>query len=337
MSTSADSPDAAHWKVKPPFGARTLAIGFCILFLLGISAKRMDLDTLVVEMGNFAASTIGIKEQSQVGDSLDRLLSEMFPITLAERTPVSRITDFDPDRLPPFSHIETSQTEVSRINPETLRIETKLQEETWLVEPLGYLFNLSGKMLETFEIAIWATLFAVLASLPLAVLASKNYSPHGLIYFATRSLISFFRAIPEIISALFMVLAFGFGPIAGILALGLHGIGFLGKFYAEEIEDADQKPQEALSALGAGPLTVLRLAVWPQILPGFTALSIYILDRNVRMATVVGLVGAGGIGQELKGRYDLFEYDRVGTSLALIFAAILILDFLAAQLRKRMT
>ena len=335
MSVATDHTPAAAWRVKPPFGTKTLAICFGILVLLGISAKRMDLDTLATELGNFAASTVGLKERSQVGDSLDRLLSEMFPITLAERTPVSRLSDFDPDTLPLFSHIETEQTEVNRINPETLEVETTLQEESYLVERFGYLFNLLGKMLETFEIAIWATLFAVIASLPLAILASKNYSPHGLVYFAVRSLISFFRAIPEIISALFMVLAFGFGPVAGILALGLHGIGFLGKFYAEEIEDADPKPQEALSALGAGPLTVLRLAVWPQILPSFTALSIYILDRNVRMATVVGLVGAGGIGQELKGRYDLFEYDKVGTSLVLIFAAILILDFLAAQLRKR--
>jgi len=103
--------------------------------------------------------------------------------------------------------------------------------------------------------------------------------------------------MPELIVALFLVLAYGFGPIAGVLALGLHAAGFLGKFYAEDIENADKKPQEALEAIGAGKLKTLWYGVIPQVLPQYIAYTAYILDRNLRMATVIGLVGAGGIGQ----------------------------------------
>ncbi|WP_300379121.1 phosphonate ABC transporter, permease protein PhnE [Henriciella sp.] len=322
--------------MKPAFSAKSLAIVILAFALLAVSAKRMELDSLAGEIANLAGSFVGLSETSQIGRSVERVSTEMFPVTISEAKPVSKISNFDPDDLPLFSYLETRNVETNRVNSDTLEIETVMTEEVWLVERFGYLTLLIAKMIETFEIAIWATLMAVAASLMLSVLAAHNFTPHGTVYFMTRSLISFFRAVPEIISALFMVLAFGFGPVAGILALGFHGMGFLGKFYAEEIESADRKPQEALAAMGAGPFRILRLAVWPQALPAFTALSIYILDRNVRMATVVGLVGAGGIGQELKGRYDLFEYDRVGTALILIFITILLLDLAAAQLRKRL-
>jgi phosphonate transport system permease protein len=142
--------------------------------------------------------------------------------------------------------------------------------------------------------------------------------------------------MPELIIAMFLVLGFGFGAIAGYLALGLHGAGFLGKFYAEDIEAADPKPQEALAALGAGKLRVLRAAVLPQVAPSYVAYTLYILDRNVRMAAVIGLVGAGGIGQELKGRYDTFEYGHVGTILLVIFLTVFVLDQVAAKLRARL-
>ncbi|WP_255964271.1 PhnE/PtxC family ABC transporter permease, partial [Staphylococcus aureus] len=120
-------------------------------------------------------------------------------------------------------------------------------------------------------------------------------------YVTARGIVSLLRAVPELISALFLVLAYGFGPIAGVLALALHACGFLGKFYAEDIETADDKPQEALRAISANKLKIMRFAVLPQVMPQFVAYTLYVLDRNVRMATVVGLVGAGGIGQELKG------------------------------------
>ena len=125
-----------------------------------------------------------------------------------------------------------------------------------------------------------------------------------------------------------MVLAFGFGPAAGIMALGLHSAGFLGKFFAEDIENADVGPQDALIALGAAKWRVLKLSVLPQVMPQYVAYILYILDRNLRMATVIGLVGGGGIGQELKGRFDLFEYGHVTTIIIAIFLVVFILFLL---------
>lgn len=157
-----------------------------------------------------------------------------------------------------------------------------------------------------------------------------------MVYTAARIVVSFLRAIPEMISALFLVLAYGFGPVAGILALGLHSAGFFGKFYAEDIENADNGPQEALRAIGANRLKVLWYGVLPQVFPQYIAYTLYILDRNVRMATVIGIVGAGGIGQELKGRYEMFNYGHVTTILVVLFVTVFLLDRLSARLRARL-
>jgi phosphonate transport system permease protein len=110
----------------------------------------------------------------------------------------------------------------------------------------------------------------------------------------------------------------------------------LGKFYAEDIENADRKPQEALEAIGSGKLRTLWWGVLPQVMPQYVAYTSYILDRNLRMATVIGLVGAGGIGQELKGRFDLFQYGHVMTILLAIFLFVFALDQLSARIRARM-
>ena len=331
------SASATNWKAKPIISTQTILIVLAVLITLGASAERMKLDTFFEQATQFAGQMVGLNETSQIGASLQRITGEMFPLAISEQTPVSDIPDFDQNELPLFSSLEIQSREISRLNPDTLQLETLKEEDAVLIEHFGYLFFLMEKMLETVEIGVWATLFAVLVSVPLAILGSQNFAPHRAIYLLIRSAVSFLRAMPELISALFLVLCFGFGPVAGILALGLHGVGFLGKFFAEEIETSDPKPQEALKALGASPLTILRLGVFPQILPALLGLSIYILDRNIRMATVVGLVGAGGIGQELRGRYDLFEYDRVGTALLLIFVVILALDLASAQIRKRVT
>jgi len=119
------------------------------------------------------------------------------------------------------------------------------------------------------------------------------------------------------------------------LALGIHGAGFLGKFYAEDIENADRNPQEALQAIGAGKVKTLWYGVLPQVLPQYIAYTLYILDRNVRMATVIGIVGAGGIGLELKGRFDMFNFGHVGTILLIIFITVFLLDQFSARLRSR--
>ena len=200
---------------------------------------------------------------------------------------------------------------------------------------LGYLRRVLIKMWETIEMAFWGTLLAVLIAMPLGVLGAANYTPHRAVYAVARALCSFNRAMPELILALIFVLMYGFGPVAGILALGLHTSGFLGKFFADDIENADPGPQRALRVTGATRLKVLRFAVLPQVLPQYYAYLQYILERNIRTATVLGIVGAGGIGTELKGRWDIFDYGHVSTILLVIFLTVMLLEFLTQRLRAR--
>ena len=327
---------AELWRVKPAFDWKTVLAVVVAFALISVSAHRMELHRLSGQLGEFLQASVGLKESSQVGRGIGSVAKQMYPLAVAERTPVSLIDHFDPDHLPLFSRLETETVEESALDAETMQMTTQTVEKTYLVEPVGYLTFTLGKMLETIEMAVWASLFAVLLSLPLAWVAARNFTPHLVLYRLARSFISFLRAVPELISALFLVLAFGFGPIAGILALALHSVGFLAKFFAEDIEAADKVPQDAIRATGAGDLAVLRLAVLPQVLPSYTALTFYILDRNIRMGTVIGLVGAGGIGQGLKGRYDMFQYDHVATILLIIFLSVLALDALAARLRRKL-
>ncbi|WP_260986337.1 phosphonate ABC transporter, permease protein PhnE [Bordetella genomosp. 13] len=323
------------WRIDPPYGARAVAIAIMALLLCLAAGHRVEMGRMLSLTADGALAAVGLREQSQVGTGLGKLVHSLFPIQVSERTEVARIENFDREDLPWLARIETQEVREQRLNPQTLQMETEVSRKEYLVEPLGYLAHVALKMVETLEIALWATLLAVMGSLPLAYFSARNYTPGKAAYVSARALVSLFRSLPELITALFLVLAYGFGPIAGVLALAIHTMGFLGKFYAEDIETADPKPQEALRAIGAGKLRVLAYAVGPQVMPQFIALTLYVLDRNMRMATVVGLVGAGGIGQELKGRYDMYQYGHVGTILLAIFIAVFVLDQCAARLRRR--
>ncbi|MFC1668987.1 phosphonate ABC transporter, permease protein PhnE [Spirochaetota bacterium] len=190
-------------------------------------------------------------------------------------------------------------------------------------------------MVETVEIAIWGTFIAIVLSVPLALCSARNIAPHPIIYFISRIIIVFFRAVPEFILAMFLVISVGFGAISGVLALGLHTMGFLSKFYAEEMEHVSTEPIDALTATGAGKFQIIMYAVVPQVVPAFIAYNLYILDRNVRMATMLGIVGAGGIGYELISSFRMFKYPKVTAIIFIIFIAILIIDMASGWVRKK--
>jgi phosphonate transport system permease protein len=331
---SHDSPVSA-WRLPHPYGTKHVAIVIVLSALLWFTGQRVEIGKMFVMTGEAILDIIGIVEGSQVKSGLGQVVASLLPLQIAEKTEISRIENFDRNKLPWLSRIEVEEDKEYRLNPETLQMETVIEKKELLIEPVGYLWRVILKMFETLEIALWGTIVSVMLSLPLSFFAARNYSPNIVTYHASRGIISFFRAFPELISALFLVLAFGFGPTAGILALGIHCAGFLGKFYAEDIENADTKPQEALKAIGANKIKILWYAVLPQVLPQYIAYTLYILDRNVRMATVIGIVGAGGIGQELKGRFDMFNYSHVGTILAAIFVTVFILDQVSARLRSK--
>jgi phosphonate transport system permease protein len=195
--------------------------------------------------------------------------------------------------------------------------------------------SLIFSMIETIEIAILGTFIAIVLSIPLALFSARNIAPNIFVFFIARTITIFFRAIPEFIIAMILVIAIGFGAMPGVLALGIHTMGFLAKFYAEDIEHINKGPVEALESSGASKRQIISFAIIPQILPSFVANNLYILDRNIRMATMLGIVGAGGIGYELQSSFRMFEYPRVSAIIIIIFIAIFIIDNLSSYIRSK--
>ena len=189
-------------------------------------------------------------------------------------------------------------------------------------------------MIETIEIAILGTFIAIMLSIPLALLSAKNIAPNIVIYFIARTITVFFRAIPEFIIAMILVIAIGFGAMPGVLALGIHTMGFLAKFYAEDIEHINKGPVEALESSGASKRQIISFAIIPQIIPSFVANNLYILDRNIRMATMLGIVGAGGIGYYISTYLKFLQYEKVFALLILIFVVVVIIDLLSMMVRS---
>jgi phosphonate transport system permease protein len=190
-------------------------------------------------------------------------------------------------------------------------------------------------MFETIEIAFLGTFIAIILSIPVGLFSARNLAPNYLVFLIARIITIFFRAIPEFIIAMILVIAVGFGAIPGVLALGLHTMGFLAKFYAEDIEHVNKGPIEALKSSGASKRQIISFAVIPQIIPSFVANNLYILDRNIRMATMLGIVGAGGIGYELLSSFRMFEYQKVSAIILIIFITIFIIDHLSSLIRSK--
>lgn len=191
-------------------------------------------------------------------------------------------------------------------------------------------------LLETLAMSIAGTALAVVLSLPLALLAAPNVTPHPVLLGATRTLLSFLRSVPEIIMGIIFVAAVGFGALPGVLALALHSVGMVGKFYAEAIEHADPRPIEAARAAGASPLQVVTHAVLPQVLPQLADVTIYRWEYHFRASAVLGIVGAGGIGFELIAALRLIDYAQVSAILLCILACVVVVDAIGSALRKRL-
>lgn len=319
-----------QWQLHNAITPKLVAILLVVCTLLAISAKNAELDKAAYETGIAVVALTGVTE-SRVLDSAGDFIKDAFPFTFESSIEVERIDDFDADNLPMFTRIEVRETAEYDVLTDTYSTE----EIEYLVHPFGYLLKVLGKMWESIEMGFWGTFLSVLISLPLGIFAAKNYSPNRFTYTLARVLLGFNRAMPELIIALFFVLMYGFGPIAGIFALAMHTSGVLGKFFSDEIENADPGPQSALKATGANSIKVLRFAVLPQVFPAYVAYVQYIFERNIRTATVLGIVGAGGIGMELKGRWDLFDYSHVSTILLVIFITVMLLEYVSQKIRGR--
>lgn len=190
-------------------------------------------------------------------------------------------------------------------------------------------------LLETFQMAFVGTVVGVLLSVPIAILATPHLSPHPVLYHAARNLIAFFRTVPDLVWALLFVVSVGLGPFAGTLAIVIDKLGFCGRFFAEAMEEVDRGPQEALSAMGTSRWSLIVCAVLPAAMPSFINTSLFSLEKATRSSVVLGLVGAGGIGIELKVAMDLFNYDEAATIILAIFALVVLVERLSAVLRRK--
>jgi len=190
-------------------------------------------------------------------------------------------------------------------------------------------------MTESLQMALAATLAGVVASVPLGIAAAKNLAPRP-VYLAARGLIVVGRSFHEVIIAIFFVKLFGFGPVAGLLTLSLSSTIFLAKMLAEDIENVRVGPIEAVRATGAGFGQVVAYAVVPQVLTRSVGTAIYRLDANLRHSTIVGIVGAGGIGQSLSASFSRYDYDFAAAILLSIIALVALGEWFSDWVRGKM-
>ena len=191
-------------------------------------------------------------------------------------------------------------------------------------------------LVDTLAMSIAGTALAVIASLPLALLAAPNTTPNAFVYRITRTVLAALRSVPEIILGILFVAAVGFGALPGVLALAFHSVGMVAKFYAEAIEHVDPKPLEAAHAAGATRFQVITHAVLPQVLPQLADITIYRWEYHFRASAVLGIVGAGGIGFELMAALRLIKYDEVAAILLTILACVVVVDGIGSTLRKKL-
>jgi phosphonate transport system permease protein len=189
------------------------------------------------------------------------------------------------------------------------------------------------EMTVTLHIAIWGSVLAVIAAIPLGLLAAANVAPWW-IHLPVRRVLDCFRAINEMVFALMFVVAVGLGPFAGVLALAVHTTGVLAKLFSEVVEAIDPRPVEGIRATGASRLEEIRYGIVPQVLPMWTSYALYRFESNVRAASVVGMVGAGGIGHVLWEVMRAFEYAQTCAVLLIIIAGVMVIDILSAQIRR---
>jgi phosphonate transport system permease protein len=189
---------------------------------------------------------------------------------------------------------------------------------------------------ETLLISYVGTLIGAVLAFVLNFFAAENTSPAAWVRFAVRRLLEFARTVPGIVFALIFVIAFGLGPMAGVLAIAIHSTGALGKLFSEIVENADMKPVEGVHSTGASWISCMRFAVLPQVIANYASYTLLRFEINVREASVMGFVGAGGIGQELVVAIRKFYYSDVSAILVTIVITVFVIDIGTGWLRARL-
>ncbi len=222
--------------------------------------------------------------------------------------------------------------------PRPYRIEARLEREVGRPHLSETFFLVVEKMTETVFLALMATTFAIVIAVPISFLAARNMMGGNAatltVYYAVRSALNILRSIEPLIMAIIFVVWVGLGPFAGVLALTVHSIAALGKLYSEAVESIDPRPIEAVLATGANRWQMIAYAVIPQIVPPYLAFTIYRWDINVRMSTIIGFVGGGGIGFLLQQWIRLLLYREAGAAVWAIAIVVAIMDYVSAKVRE---
>lgn len=199
---------------------------------------------------------------------------------------------------------------------------------------LTVLKKLLGPALDTLYMSIVGVVLAMTFSIAFGFMAASTTSIHPIAAHVFTAIISFLRSIPALILGMFLVVTFGMGTFAGALALAISGIGILGKAYKESLEEINIGQVEALKATGASWIQIAGQAIWPQFKPGFVSWTLYKMDINIREASILGMIGAGGIGYALELSMNLFRYQQAATAILFIFILIVLVEYITLKLRE---
>jgi len=264
---------------------------------------------------------------SKAADHLPNRLPRLSPVTYTLGLAVAALV------LVSIGQVAPSVGQLADGAPNILRLLNRMTPPN--MEP-EFLTRIFWRIVETFQIAVAGAMIGIALSLPVGWFAARGVGPFGAAgAFLAKAVVSFLRTVPDLVWALLFVATVGLGAVAGTMTIVVDTIGFCGRFFAEAIEDSDKEPQEAIAAIGGNRFSILFGAVLPDVMPSLINTSLFALEKAVRASVVLGLVGAGGIGQELKVAFDLFQYRNASTIILVIFLIVLMMEWATDRLRRR--
>ncbi len=210
-----------------------------------------------------------------------------------------------------------------------LQIFVEMAKPDW-----GYISTALPPLIETVKMAVLGTLFGSLVAFPYAFLIARNVVKNRFVTGLFRFVLNIVRTIPDLLLGAIFVAIVGIGPVAGIISLAIFTFGMVGKLFYEAIETIDEGPIEALIAAGANKLQIIHFAIFPQVMSYFVSYVLYAFEINVRASTVLGYIGAGGIGLYLQRSLSLYQYDQTGLIVIIIFAVVLVIDYVSNASRE---
>lgn len=208
--------------------------------------------------------------------------------------------------------------------------------DRWVHLLTDYLPRLQTPFVQTIQMAILGTVAGGVLAIPIIVLASGNLMKNQFVHGVAKAVMNLLRTIPELLYAAIFVAAVGIGPFPGVLALTVFSMAIIAKLTSESVEAIDAGPMEALDSSGAAPLEMIRYAVVPQVTPLYLSYFLYVFEINIRASTVLGLVGAGGIGQQLQMMLSLFQYENAFIIIVVTFVLVVIIDYVSTRMRARL-